>query len=115
MGWRFCGYPLGRGDELIDVVPARRSIPSRSVEAIRAVRLYRDASLIQDVAGDKRRALSSEQVHVAFYWAMRASGVPVVKAKIRFAAVYHFGPQWAAAASTDPGAGCLAVGRYLTE
>ena len=54
---------------------------------------YRDASVIHDVACD-RKERPWEAVHEAFYNAMRASGVEKNKAKIMYAAVYHFGPRW---------------------
>ncbi len=54
---------------------------------------YRDASVIHDVACDDKKR-SWELVHLAFYHAMRASGVSKLKAKIMYAAVYHFGPRW---------------------
>jgi hypothetical protein len=54
---------------------------------------YRTASVIHDVACvEKKRPW--ETVHLAFYTAMRASGVSAIKAKIMYAAVYHFGPRW---------------------
>ena len=56
---------------------------------------YRNASVIHDVACDL--ALRPwEEVHEAFYNAMRAGGVGVMKAKIMYGAVYHFGPRWPA-------------------
>lgn len=54
---------------------------------------YRNASVIHDVACDQQ-ARPWEAVHEAFYWAMRASGVDAVEAKILYAVVYHFGPRW---------------------
>lgn len=54
---------------------------------------YRNASVIHDVACDL--ALRRwEDVHEAFFNAMRAGGVEVIKAKIMYGAVYHFGPRW---------------------
>lgn len=55
--------------------------------------MYRDASVIHDVACVARTRLWRE-VHEAFYFAMRASGVGEVQAKVMYAAVYHFGPRW---------------------
>ncbi|MFW8630834.1 DUF1353 domain-containing protein [Vibrio natriegens] len=55
---------------------------------------YRKASVIHDVECD-RKIRPWESVHEVFYNAMRAADVPVVKAKIMYAAVYHFGPRWA--------------------
>ena len=54
---------------------------------------YREGSVVHDVACITR-ARPWEATHRAFYFAMRASGVAVVKAKIMFAAVHHFGPRW---------------------
>jgi hypothetical protein len=54
---------------------------------------YRDASVIHDVACDQK-AQPWEMVHEAFYWAMLASGVESWRAKVMYAAVYHFGPRW---------------------
>ena len=54
---------------------------------------YRLASVIHDVACD-RKTRPWEAVHLAFYSAMVAAGVELSKAKLMFAAVYHFGPRW---------------------
>lgn len=54
---------------------------------------YRDASVIHDVACNKKDHLW-KQVHRAFYTAMLASDVDPIKAKIMYAAVYYFGPRW---------------------
>jgi hypothetical protein len=54
---------------------------------------YRNASVIHDVACDQKRR-PWEAVHEAFYYAMRASDVGVVKALTMYAAVYHYGPRW---------------------
>ena len=54
---------------------------------------YRQASVLHDVACD-RKIEPWEQVHEMFYWAMLASGVSSLKAKIMYAAVYHKGPRW---------------------
>ncbi len=54
---------------------------------------YRDASIIHDVACEQRTR-SSRKVHEAFYYAMLTSGVSPAKAKVMYAAVYHFGPRW---------------------
>lgn len=55
--------------------------------------LYRDASVIHDVACDER-VRPWNLVHETFYQAMIASGVDLTTAKIMYAAVYHFGPRW---------------------
>ena len=54
---------------------------------------YRDASVIHDFGCDKK-VKPWEKVHEVFYWAMLASGVETWRAKIMYAAVYHFGPRW---------------------
>jgi hypothetical protein len=55
--------------------------------------LYRKASVIHDVAC-ATKARSWRAVHRAFYTAMLAAGVGDTRAKIMYAAVYHFGPRW---------------------
>lgn len=54
---------------------------------------YRDSSVIHDVGCDKRWA-SWRTVHEVFYMGMLTSGVEEWRAKIMYAAVYHFGPRW---------------------
>jgi hypothetical protein len=54
---------------------------------------YRKASVIHDVACDQRLK-SWQAVHRAFYTGMLAAGTDPLKAKIMYAAVYHFGPRW---------------------
>lgn len=54
---------------------------------------YRNASVIHDIACDDKTR-TWEVVHLAFYYAMRASGVGSIKSKIMYAGVYHFGPRW---------------------
>lgn len=54
---------------------------------------YRDASVIHDVACVER-VRSWESVHEVFYRAMLTSGVESWRAKVMYAAVYHFGPRW---------------------
>ena len=54
---------------------------------------YRNASVIHDVACVEQER-PWEAVHEAFYHAMRAGGVGVVKAKAMYAAVYLGGPRW---------------------
>ena len=54
---------------------------------------YRDASVIHDIACDEKTR-TWEVVHLAFYYAMRASGVSELRSKIMYGAVYHFGPRW---------------------
>lgn len=57
--------------------------------------LYRNASVLHDIACDEKKRPWAE-VHLMFYQAMRCSGVPIVKAKTMYWAVYHFGPRWRA-------------------
>jgi hypothetical protein len=54
---------------------------------------YREASVIHDVAC-RNKDRPWQDVHEAFYMAMLASGVDTLKAKVMYAAVYHFGPRW---------------------
>jgi hypothetical protein len=54
---------------------------------------YRDASIIHDIACDEKKK-PWKLVHDAFYFAMLASGVEPWRAKVMYAAVYHFGPRW---------------------
>lgn len=54
---------------------------------------YREASVVHDVACQER-ARTWESVHLAFYYAMRTSGVSETKAKVMYAGVYHGGPRW---------------------
>ena len=55
---------------------------------------YRNASVVHDVACEKRDR-PWQDVHRMFYEACRAGGVADQKAKLMYAAVYHFGPKWA--------------------
>jgi hypothetical protein len=54
---------------------------------------YRLASVVHDVAC-VRKAEPWERVHRAFYTAMLAAKVELLRAKVMYAAVYHFGPRW---------------------
>lgn len=54
---------------------------------------YRRASVIHDVACEKKQA-PADAVHLAFYYAMRADGVGWVKANAMYQAVKRFGPTW---------------------
>ncbi|MBM3114977.1 DUF1353 domain-containing protein [Jeongeupia naejangsanensis] len=54
---------------------------------------YRNASVIHDVACDQKQR-PWRDVHKAFYTAMLAAQVDPIKAKVMYAAVYHFGPRW---------------------
>jgi Protein of unknown function (DUF1353) len=71
----------------------RRFHPAGAVER-RRVREYRNASVVHDVACDTRDH-PWQDVHRMFYEACRAGGVGEQKAKLVYAAVYHFGPKWA--------------------
>lgn len=55
--------------------------------------LYRDASIIHDVACDEKKRHWGA-VHLAFYHAMMCRDVERWRAKVMYAAVYHFGPRW---------------------
>src|ERR1700726_2785951 len=62
---------------------------------------YRNASVVHDYECDvKQRPWRA--VHRMFYNASRCGGVQEVKAKVMYAAVYHFGPRWGAAKSLRP-------------
>lgn len=61
---------------------------------------YRDASVIHDYYCDVRTE-PWQLVHRVFYNAMRASGVPKVRAKLMYGAVYHAGPRWGEATVTN--------------
>jgi hypothetical protein len=54
---------------------------------------YRNASIVHD-AGCDRMTEPWEEVHAMFYEACRCGGVSDNKAKVLYAAVYHFGPRW---------------------
>jgi len=54
---------------------------------------FRNASVVHDVACVERTA-SSHDVHWMFYEACRCGGVALVKAKLMYYAVSHFGPRW---------------------
>lgn len=54
---------------------------------------YRLAAVVHDAACD-RKDRSWESVHEMFYRAMLTAHVDETKAKIMYAAVYHFGPRW---------------------
>lgn len=55
---------------------------------------YRNASVVHDTECQEPYKHHWQDVHRMFYWASRAGGVRKVKAKVMFAAVYHFGPRW---------------------
>jgi endonuclease G, mitochondrial len=54
---------------------------------------YRNAAVVHDEACDTR-SHTWQATHLAFYYAMRCSGVDEIKAKIMYFAVYHYGPRW---------------------
>ncbi len=54
---------------------------------------YLEATVIHDVACDDRDG-DWEAAHAAFYHALMASGADKAKARLLYAAVYHFGPRW---------------------
>jgi hypothetical protein len=61
---------------------------------------YRLAAVIHDAAC-VRKDRSWEATHLVFYQAMLTAHVDSVKAKIMYAAVYHFGPRWTLTASVN--------------
>jgi hypothetical protein len=54
---------------------------------------YRKASVVHDVACD-RKDHTWQSTHRMFYNAMRLGGTSETRAKVMYAAVYHFGPRW---------------------
>jgi hypothetical protein len=60
---------------------------------------YRNASVVHDVACVKRDR-PWQDAHRMFYEACRAGGVGEQKAKLLYAAVYHFGPKWTASGAS---------------
>lgn len=54
---------------------------------------FRAASVVHDVYCENKDE-PWEDVHRMFYEACRCSGVSLVKAKVMYYAVYHFGPRW---------------------
>lgn len=54
---------------------------------------FRNASIVHDTACVAKTE-PWEDVHYMFYEACRCGGLPENKAKIMYAAVYHFGPRW---------------------
>jgi hypothetical protein len=62
--------------------------------------LYRNASVVHDVACDQRKR-PWKSVHRMFYFASRAGGLDALNAAIMYGAVYHFGPTWPAATRTS--------------
>jgi hypothetical protein len=54
---------------------------------------FRNASIVHDEACN-RMTEPWEDVHLMFYNACRCGGVSEYKAKVLYAAVYHFGPRW---------------------
>lgn len=61
---------------------------------------YRNASVTHDVECQTKQHRWKD-VHRMFYNACRCGGVGAVKAKIMFAAVYHFGPRWSLPHTAD--------------
>ena len=55
---------------------------------------YRNASVVHDTECQEPHKHDWRDVHRMFYLASRAGGIGAVKAKVMFAAVYHFGPRW---------------------
>lgn len=55
---------------------------------------YRNASIVHDTECTAPYKHRWQDVHEMFYSASRAGGVGWLKAKVMFAAVYHFGPRW---------------------
>jgi Protein of unknown function (DUF1353) len=62
---------------------------------------YRNASVIHDVACDKKDR-PWQTVHAAFFDAMMASGVDPVLASVMYAAVFYKGPRWELVVALGP-------------
>jgi hypothetical protein len=69
---------------------------------------YREASVIHDIACEEKTR-TWEVVHLAFYYAMVASGVDTWEAKSMYAAVEKFGPRWDVGASPVPENDCTRI------
>ena len=54
---------------------------------------FRNASVVHDVACVEK-AQGWREVHRMFYEACRCANAPLIKSKIMYYAVYHFGPRW---------------------
>lgn len=54
---------------------------------------FRNASVVHDVACVEK-AQGWREVHRMFYEACRCADAPLIKSKIMYYAVYHFGPRW---------------------
>ncbi len=54
---------------------------------------FRNASVVHDVACVERTE-GWREVHRMFYEACRCADAPLIKSKIMYYAVYHFGPRW---------------------
>lgn len=54
---------------------------------------YREASVIHDVACDLKER-DWRKVHLVFFEAMLASGVPEQEARLKYTVVHNFGPRW---------------------
>jgi hypothetical protein len=62
---------------------------------------YRNASVVHDFECDVQKR-PWRAVHRMFYNASRCGGVEATKAKVMFAAVYHFGPRWGTERGSRP-------------
>ena len=76
--------------------------------------LYRNASVIHDVACDEKKR-PWNLVHETFHSAMLTSGVDPTKAKIMYAAVYHFGPRWVTPSAIPGGVADVPPVNKLTQ
>ena len=55
--------------------------------------LYRNASVVHDIACDEKKE-DWKDVHRMFFQACLCGGVDSIKASLMYGAVYHFGPRW---------------------
>lgn len=63
---------------------------------------YRNASIVHDTECQTPHHHDWRSVHRMFYSACRAGGVGMIKSKILFSAVYHFGPRWVLPSKAAP-------------
>ena len=63
---------------------------------------HRIASVFHDYYTEKQTS-TWQTTHQMYYDACLCSGVPIIKAKLMFAALWHFGPKWGFSAKTFRG------------
>jgi Protein of unknown function (DUF1353) len=75
--------------------------------------LYRNASIVHDAECTPPYKHRWQDVHRMLYRAARAGGTSELKAKLIFAAVWHFGPRWPFAEESDQGSRLDRIGDAL--